>query len=101
MTVELVGGVLAVAGAVLVLIGAIGIVRLPDLFTRMHAAGLADTLGVALVLVGLSLHAGWSTATARLLLILAFVWVTSPTACHAVARNAHAAGLRPKESAEE
>lgn len=98
MILDVVGDAMTIAGACLVLIGAVGIVRLPDLFTRLHAAGVVDTLGVALVLVGLSLGAGFSTASARMLLILALVWLTSPTACHALARNALAAGLRPGAS---
>jgi multicomponent Na+:H+ antiporter subunit G len=95
MIFEWIGGLLAVAGALLVLIAAIGILRFPDVFTRMHAAGLADTLGAALVLVGLALTEGFTTASGRMLLILAFVWLTTPTACHALARNALAAGQEP------
>lgn len=96
MILEILGGILALAGSLLVLTGAIGIVRFPDVFARMHAAGIADSLGAALVLVGLALTQGLSTASARMLLILAFLWITSPTATHALARNALAAGLRPR-----
>lgn len=95
MIFDVAGDVLTIAGACLVLVGAVGIVRFPDLFARLHAAGVTDTLGVGLVLIGLSLRAGFSTATARMLLILVLVWLTSATACHALARNALAAGLRP------
>lgn len=86
---------IALLGAVVVLLGALGVVRFPDLFTRMHAAGVIDTFGAMLVLFGLCLAAGVSTETARMLLILAFLWVTSPTACHALAKTARAAGQEP------
>ncbi len=96
VVVETVGGGLLILGSLVVLVAALGLLRFPDLFTRMHAAGVADTLGVALVLVGLVfLVDAWTTAT-RFLLILGFVWFTSPTACHALARSALASGLRPK-----
>lgn len=95
MIVDLLGYIVAGLGAMLVLVGAIGIVRFPDLFTRMHAAGLVDSLGAGLVLLGLAIVEGLSTTSARLLLVLAFLWITTPTACHALAKSAIAAGQRP------
>lgn len=92
---ETIGGILTVVGAVFVLIGAIGIVRFPDVFTRTHAASVVDTVGAGLVLLGLALHEGVGTASARMLMILAFILLTSPTACHALARSALVAGMRP------
>lgn len=89
------GFALAVLGSVIALIGTLGILRLPDLFTRLHAAGVVDTLGALLVLGGLSLAAGVSTEAARMLLILAFLWLTSPTASHALAKSALADGNEP------
>lgn len=93
---EPLGHILVLAGAVFVLIGTIGIIRFPDVFSRMHAAGVTDGLGAALVLSGLALAEGFSSTSARMLLIVAFVWCTSPTACHALARNAITAGLEPR-----
>lgn len=92
---EGIGGLLAIAGALIVLAGAVGIVRLPDVFTRMHAAGVVDSLGAGLVLIGLALADGFTTASARLVMILAFLWITSPTACHALAKSALASGVEP------
>ncbi len=83
------------AGTAFCLIGAIGVLRFPDLFSRMHAAGLTDTLGAFLVLAGLMLLAGWSLATAKLVFILAFLWMTSPTATHALAKAARHDGVEP------
>ncbi len=84
-----------IVGAVFALIGAVGMIRLPDAFARMHAAGIIDTLGVGLILVGLIVQAGWSAVTIKLLLILAFIFFTSPTATHALAQAALNGGLKP------
>jgi multicomponent Na+:H+ antiporter subunit G len=92
---EAIGWAVTLAGAAVASIGAFGIVRMPDLFTRMHAAGVVDSLGAALVLSGLAIVEGFSTTSARLLMILAFLWITAPTACHALAKSARAAGIEP------
>lgn len=89
------------AGTAFCLIGAIGVLRFPDLFSRMHAAGLTDTLGALLVLGGLMLLAGWSLATAKLVFILAFLWMTSPTATHALAKAARHDGVEPLVAQQE
>ena len=83
-------------GAAFTLIGGIGVVRLPDFFTRIHAGGVTDTLGAGLILTGLGIQAGASPITVKLLLILLFLWLTSPTATHALANAALEAGLKPK-----
>jgi len=83
------------AGAGFCLIGAIGVLRFPDVYSRMHAAGIADTLGALLVLLGLMLLAGWTLALAKLVFILAFLWMASPTATHALAKAARHGGVRP------
>jgi len=87
--------VLVFAGAAFCLVGAIGVLRFPDVFSRMHSAGIMDTLGAFLVLVGLMLLAGWSLATAKLVFVLAFLWMTSPTATHALAKAAIHGGEKP------
>lgn len=97
---ETVAIVLVFAGASFCLVGAIGVLRFPDVFSRMHSAGIMDTLGAFLVLLGLMLLAGWSLATAKLVFILAFLWVTSPTATHALAKAALHGGEKPVLSEE-
>ena len=87
--------VLLVSGAFFLLTGSLGMVRLPDVFTRMHAAGMTDTMGAGMIVVGLAVYNGADLVTVRLLLILAFLWFTSPIATHAVAKAALAGGLRP------
>jgi multicomponent Na+:H+ antiporter subunit G len=84
-----------VGGAVLGLIGGIGMHRLPDFYSRMHAAGITDTLCAALFLLGLGFQAGLSLATFKLLLIFAFLLFTNPTASHALGNAALFSGLKP------
>lgn len=88
-------GLLLAAGSFFVLIGAIGVLRLPDFYTRMHAAGITDTLGAELILLAMILQAGFSLVTVKLVAILFFLFFTSPTSTHAVANAAWTAGLRP------
>ncbi|MHA6289233.1 monovalent cation/H(+) antiporter subunit G [Maricaulis sp. CAU 1757] len=87
--------VLMATGLVFVLAGAIGVMRLPDFYTRLHAAGVTDTLGAEMIIVGLMLQAhDWQTV-AKLALVGLLLFLTSPTATHAVANAAHRAGLAP------
>ena len=72
------------------------LIRMPDFYTRMHAAGITDTLGADLILAGLMVQAGFSLVTIKLLLIGAFLFFTSPTSTHAIANAALTAGLKPR-----
>jgi len=89
-------GVCLVCGSVLALVGGIGLLRLPDLFTRMHGSGVTDTGGAGLILIGLMLQSGLGLVTVKLLFILGFLLITSPTSTHALARSALSHGLRPR-----
>ena len=82
-------------GGLFVFIGGVGALRMPDLFTRMHAASLTDTMGAALIIVGIMLQAGASLACIKLAMILLFLLLTSPTATNALASAALLAGVRP------
>ena len=87
---------LLMAGAVFLFIGGVGLLRLPDFYCRIHAAGLTDTLGAGLILAGLVVQAGWTLVAVKLLLIFAFLFLTSPTATHALARAALLNGVEPQ-----
>ncbi len=89
------GGILVIAGALLMVVGALGLNRMPDVFTRLHAASVSDTLGVSLVLIGLMLIAGFTLVTAKLVFLVLFLAFVGPVATHAVARAALHAGIRP------
>jgi multicomponent Na+:H+ antiporter subunit G len=84
-----------VAGLAFALIAAIGMLRFPDVFSRSHAAGIADTVGAGLILLGLGLQAPSWLVAVKLLLIFAFIVFTTPTATHALARAALSGGLKP------
>ena len=86
MTVVAVG--LVLVGVFFLIMGGVGLVRFPDFYTRMHAAGKCDTLGVLLVLIGLAVYEGATLSSAKILLIAVFIFLTSPTATHAIARSA-------------
>jgi multicomponent Na+:H+ antiporter subunit G len=84
-----------VAGGLFAVCGGVGVLRLPDLYTRMHAAGVTDTMGAGLVLLGLMFQAGMSLALVKLALILWMMLITSPTSTHALVKSAIASGLAP------
>jgi multicomponent Na+:H+ antiporter subunit G len=86
---------LMICGTVFILIGSIGINRLPDFYTRTHASGKVDVLGIMLFLSGLAVFEGFSLNSAKLILIIIFVMLTSPVASHQLARRAFYYGLKP------
>ncbi len=87
--------VLIAAGSFFLVVGATGIFRMPDVFTRMHAAGTLDTGGAGLMLTGMLFAAGLSLVSVKLLIILAVILFTSPVATHALAQAALHAGVEP------
>ena len=82
-------------GAVFIAAGALGTLRLPDFYTRLHAAGMTDTMGAEFILIGLMILGGFSLLTLKIALVAFFLLITSPTATHAIAHAAHAANLEP------
>lgn len=81
------------AGALFLLVSCVGLLRLPDFYTRAHAVGKAETLGSMLILTGLALHNGAVLSSVKILLILAIIVITNPTATHALTRAALRSGL--------
>jgi multicomponent Na+:H+ antiporter subunit G len=90
-----------VGGGSFLIVGAVGILRFPDFFTRLHALGVCDTMGAGLTLLGLMLQGGLTLATVKLMLIFYFVIFTGPTAIHALAAAARTAGLEPISDVSE
>ncbi len=85
-----------VVGGFAAIVSGIGMVRnLPDVYARMHVASVSDTLAAGLILVGLTFQAGFTIVTVKLLLILVFIFFTSPVATHALAKAARHGGLDP------
>jgi len=91
--VDVVSWILLVAGAFFCVVGGVGLLRMPDFWTRAHAAGVNDTLAAALILLGLLLQAGFGLVAVKLAMVLLFIYITSPTAGHALYRAAHAHGV--------
>ena len=91
----IIAGIFLLLGCFLILVASIGIIRFPDFYTRMHAAGKSDTLGQFLVILALMIYEGFSLVSVKLLLIIAFIFVCNPTATHALAKAAYLSGLRP------
>ena len=88
-------------GVFVLIVGTIGLLRLPDFYTRMHAIGKCDTLGLAMVLVGLALYEGLTLLSAKLLLIAVFLFIANATATHAITRAAIKAGMVPWTKKED
>jgi len=95
---------LMACGAVFLLVSCVGLIRLPDFYTRAHAVGKAETLGSILLLVGLALYNGADLISIKILLILVIIFVTNPTATHALTRSAFRSGLpiwQPEEKRQD
>ncbi len=90
-----------ISGSVLMIIGGVGLIRLPDLFTRMHAAGIIDTLAMALIMLGMMFQVDTPINFIKLVMILLLIFLTSPTATHAVAKAALHGGLKPQVAPDE
>ncbi len=81
-------------GCFFIIVASIGIIRLPDFYTRVHPAGKADTMGQILVLTGLIIYEGMSLISIKLFFIICFILVANPTATHALVKAAYLAGLK-------
>ncbi len=92
---DIITWVFLILGSFFAIVGGIGIVRLPEFYSRLHGGGITDTLGAGLIVTGLLFQGGLSLTTVKLLMILFFLMVTSPTSCHALAKSALTQGLKP------
>ena len=92
---DLLSGFCLLTGGFLCITGGLGLLRMPDFFARVHASGLTETLAAPLLLCGLMLRMDWSLDLVKVVLILAFILATNPTASHAMAKAALHGGRRP------
>jgi len=95
IVVDILSWLLLTVGGGFVLIGGIGVLRMPSFYTRVHASSMTDTMGAILVLTGIMLQAGFTLATLKLIAILIFLLFTGPTAANALASSALLSGLKP------
>jgi len=91
-----ISGIFLLTGGLFGILGGIGLLRFPDFYSRLHAAGITDTLCALLIIIGLVIQAGLALVSIKLLLILVFMVFTAPTASHALARAGLAAGDDPE-----
>jgi multicomponent Na+:H+ antiporter subunit G len=100
---DIIAAVLGLTGVFFLVVGAIGFVRLPDVFCRLHITGVLDTLGAPLILLATAVYVGPGLVAAKLLLATAFISITSPLVGHLLARAALESGHQPgviEDSAE-
>jgi len=93
--IDILSGLLLAAGSFFIIVGSIGLARLPDMFSRMHGAGVTDTLGAGLFIAGLMILGGFTLVTVKLFMILAFFFFVSPTSSYALANAALSQGVKP------
>lgn len=87
--------IFVITGILFMLAGSIGIIRLPDFFSRSHAASKTDTLGIIFVISGLVIYEGFTQSSLKLVLIMLFLALSNPIGSHAIARAALKKGLKP------
>ncbi len=92
---DLLTGLCFFLGSISIIIGACGLIKLPDVFARIHAAGMIDTGGTAFFILGMILQSGWSLITVKLILIGIFIFFTSPVTSHVTANLAREKGIIP------
>jgi len=84
-----------IAGLFFLIVAAIGVIRLPDVYSRSHAVSLTDSLGAFLMLVGIALHEGIGKNMLKILVVLCLLYILNPGIAHATVRAAYRAGLKP------
>ena len=95
LLVTMFSGFFIVCGVVALLIGSLGLLRLPDVYCRIHAVGMIDTAGASFIILGMIIHEGFTLVSVKLVLIGVFLFFTSPIATHAVAQVAYKSGVVP------
>lgn len=95
LLIDIVGWAFLGAGGFFTVTGAVGLIRMPDLYTRCHASGVIDPFGVSLILIGLMIQSGFTLVTAKLVFLVVLLLFTSPVATHALARAALHRKLKP------
>lgn len=86
---------LLVVGVFFTFVSAVGVIRLPDVYARAHTASQTDTLGAGFTLAAVALALGFEMSTVKTVILLIFIFITNPTAAHAIARAAHEEGIEP------
>lgn len=101
LVIEALSWILILSGSAFTIVGAIGTLRFPNFWSRLHAASVSESAGMILLVVGMCLQAGATLITVKLLIIAAFIFITGPTSTHAVANAAHVSGATPESDERE
>ena len=78
--------ILIISSAFFFAVGTLGLLRMPDTYTRMHASTKCDTLGAGLALLAIAVYSGFSVISIKSIIVIAFIWITNPTAAHIIAK---------------
>ncbi len=100
MVINIISSFLLFAGLFFFAVGVIGLLRLPDVYTRLHATTKCDTLGAGLMLVGLALQGDWVIA-GKLVIIVVLLWIANPTAAHVISKASYTSGIEMAEGSFE
>ena len=98
---EEIGLVLMVAGGVISILGSVGLLRFPDVYTRSHAQTVVNVGGTCLILLGAAIYGFWSILTIKSLFLIFFIFMTAPVGVHAITRSAYRSGVKPKKLVED
>lgn len=93
--IDFIGAIFIVIGVFFIFTGSLGLLRMPEFFTRLHPAGITDSLGAPLALFGVIIQNGLTLFSLKIFLLIIFLFITNPTACHALAKAALLHGLKP------
>ncbi len=92
--------ILIVIGLVFLVVGSIGMLRLPDVFTRAHALSLTDSIGALFVLAGLAIYEGFGVNFLKIAVVLGLIYLLNPVIAHATIRAAYRSGARPGQESD-
>ena len=93
--IDFIGSLFIIVGVFFMFSGSLGLLRMPDFFTRLHPAGITDSLGAPMALFGVVIQCGFTLFSGKIMLLILFLFITNPTACHALANAALLKGLVP------
>ncbi|MDK2822329.1 MAG: multicomponent Na+:H+ antiporter subunit [Clostridia bacterium] len=92
---KIIASIFLLLGFFFILVAAIGVMRLPDFYTRLHASGKSETLGMLLSFIGLALYEGMTLTSIKLMFIVLFILLANPIGTHIICREAYRCGLKP------
>lgn len=95
--IDILSSIFIIFGTFFFFVGVVGLIRMPDVFSRMHATTKCDTMGAGLIYFGLIIWQGVTFTTLNIVLILVFIWITNPTAAHYIAKSAYVLKLKEEK----